>query len=233
MIKGILFDMDGVLLDTERIYIEADRAAAAMQGKDYSHELYLLLAGANDLVVRQKIEERFGPGFSYAAFRAASNRRVEEIISAGGLKTKPGLRRLLKWLKARGMKAAVATSNNEAEARRLLGLAGIYEAFDAVISGDMIGPSKPAPDIFLAAAAALGLPPGQCVAVEDSHHGLRSAHAAGCVTVMVPDGLPPTEEIRALCAAVLPSLARLPAFIESLESEESAAAKYSPKIPEK
>ncbi|NLW79797.1 MAG: HAD family phosphatase [Ruminococcaceae bacterium] len=213
MIKGILFDMDGVLFDTERLALQADDAVAAEMGYTLSDTLKNSLMGLGEAEVRRLFYEELGPDFDYDTFLRRVLETIMHWIETRGLPKKPGVDALLAWARAQGYQLAVASSTRAPMVHKLLARAGIDGYFSAVVGGDMVPDAKPAPDIFLAAAKALNLAPGQCLAVEDSHHGVCSAAAAGCVTVMVPDILAPTPEIESMCAAVHASLEDIPAFL--------------------
>ncbi|MGD9559930.1 MAG: HAD family hydrolase [Oscillospiraceae bacterium] len=213
MVSGVLFDMDGVLFDTERLAGEADVEAAAEMGYALPDDVRYSLMGLGADAVRETICSAMGPGFDYARFITRMRAHMAREIEAHGLPKKPGVDEALAWLQVQGLPVAVASSSRYTTICGHLQRAGLQGAFSAIVSGDRVEHAKPAPDIFLGAAAALGLPPQRCLAVEDSYNGVRSAAAAGCITVMVPDLLPATEEMRALCAAVLPSLHALPGFV--------------------
>ena len=125
----------------------------------------------------------------------------------------PGLDALLAFLRAHGVAMAVASSTNRAQVEEYLETAGVRGFFGAVLGGDMIERSKPCPDIYLAAARALGVPPEECLVLEDSYNGVRAGAAAGCETVMIPDLAPATDEMRALAACVLPGLADVAGYL--------------------
>ena len=216
MIKAILFDMDGVLLDTERLYMEADKAAAADMGYAFTQEVLHKLCGAGWDLVRDTICGHFGDGFDFDAYVERTRAHMHRFIDGGHVQLKPGLTELLQWMDEHGIHRAVATSAANDMAERMLQETGLYSQFGAVITRSMVQNGKPAPDIFISAATALGRLPGECAAVEDSFLGLRSASAAGCVTIMVPDMLPPSDEIRPFCHAVLPSLAQIPDYLATL-----------------
>lgn len=214
MIQGVLFDMDGVLFDTETYYAQLEHQILREMGHNPPEDLSIRLSGAGPLLVKQILFDLFGAGFDYDYFIATLRESMAEKIRRNGVPKKPGLDELLAYLHTNGYPMAVASSTRIETIRSLLAQAGIEGYFGAVIGGDMVKRSKPEPEIFITAAEALGLSPTVCLAVEDSHNGIRSAAAAGCVTVMVPDLVPATDEMRGLAAAVLPSLAEIPAFIE-------------------
>lgn len=215
-LRGALFDMDGVLLDSESYNFALDREALALQGFTLDFDTFHHVIGTNEAHIRRFYEARFGAAFDYFRLRRDTDRLFYGYIEKNGVPLKPGAAAALEYLRGQGLRLALATSNDWEEAHFLMERTGLWPLFDAVVTGDRIGPSKPAPDIYLAAAAALGLPAEECLAVEDSYAGVKSAAAAGCRVVMVPDLLPPTEETRALAAAILPELTALPACLARL-----------------
>lgn len=213
MVKAVLFDMDGILFDTERLYMEADRAAGAELGFEVPDALLHQLCGVNMTRTKETVIAHFGPNFDYDSYLTRAKEIMKGYVDGGRVAKKPGVDETLAFLRENGIPKAIASSANGKSVRRMLEVTGLTAEFPVIVSGDMVPNSKPAPDIFLAAAAALEVDPAACAAVEDSHHGIRAANAAGCVTIMIPDVLPATDEIRPLCAAVLPSMAGLPAWL--------------------
>lgn len=214
--RGVLFDMDGVLIDSESYNYALERDAFALQGFPYDFEVFRHIIGTNEASIRRFYASRYGESFDYDRLRRDTDRLFSGYIEKHGVTPKPGAGAAVRWLRERGFKLCLATSNDYTDARFLMSRIGLWEMFDGVVTGDRVGPSKPAPDIYLAAASALDLRPEDCLAVEDSYAGVKSAAAAGCQTIMVPDLLPPTEEMRSLAAAILPSLEALPAYISQL-----------------
>lgn len=149
--------------------------------------------------------ERLGAGFAAGPFLTAAEARKLELVRDGRLAVKPGALELLSLLEQRGTPRAVATSSGRAKARHHLEAASIAARFDAVTRDD-VACGKPYPDLYLRAARELGAAPSRCLALEDSYNGIRAAHAARMPVVMVPDLLPPTDETRALCAAIVADL---------------------------
>lgn len=216
VLRAVLFDMDGVIIDSESYNYALDREAFALQGFTLDWDMFRHVIGTNEAFIRKFYESRCGNAFDFDRLRRDTDRLFFDYIEKHGVSPKPGAVTALHWLKERGFKLCLATSNDYEDAHFLMERIGVWEMFDAVVTGDRIGLSKPAPDIYLAAAAALALAPEECLAVEDSYAGVKSAAAARCRTVMVPDLLPPTEEMRALADAILPSLEALPAYISRL-----------------
>lgn len=217
MLQGVLFDMDGILFDTERIYAEIEIEMLTKMGHTVPSDLYTKICGANAVQVRQVFLQAFGQDFDYTQFAEDLHAEVERQNHTGMPKM-PGVDDTLAYLKQNGYTMAIASSSGRPIVLRNLQRGNIQHYFSAIITGDMIQNSKPAPDIFMAAAKELGLAPQNCLAVEDSINGVNSALAAGCVTVMVPDMLPPTPDIEQRAAAILKSLSDIPAFLQNYNS---------------
>ena len=209
----VIFDMDGVLFDTETIALDCWGEAAKTLGLSGWRELYPACIGITQPKTRALWRETWG---MEAAFG-------QEILTAFNRKyagrpapQKPGAAQLIARLHALGVPMAVASSTPEQRVRQHLSEAGFLERMTAVIGGDRLQRSKPAPDIFLLAAKELGAAPERCFVIEDSYNGIRAAHAANMRPIMVPDMLQPTEEIRALCEVVLPSLTEVETYLGSI-----------------
>lgn len=215
MIQGVLFDMDGVLFDTESLYSRMDIEVACEMGYKIDFSLTSQMLGANADHCRTVLTDALGQSFDYDAFYKEVHRRAFQEMEKNGLAIKPGAIALLDFLTKNNYKRAVASSSNCSVIQHHLKLTGLADYFEAIIGGDMVTHSKPHPSIFVTAANTVGLAPSQCLAIEDSFNGVRSAAAAGCLTVMVPDMLPPSEEIRELAHVVLPSLEEIPDYISS------------------
>lgn len=215
MIRGVLFDMDGVLFDTERLSIGIYRQVTAEMGFALPDALVQTVAGGNAAATQAAIKKALGPQLDYERLDSEVHRRMRQALDENGVPVKPGARELLSFLAAENIPAAVASSTRHATVQRMLAQTGFAKFFAALVGGDCVPRSKPAPDIFLAAAAALNLPAGACLALEDSPNGVRAAAAAGCVTVMVPDLIAPTPDLTALCTDVLPNLHQIIAFLQA------------------
>jgi HAD superfamily hydrolase (TIGR01509 family) len=205
-IDAVVFDMDGLLIDTEALAQRTWGLAAADCGFDLDEALFKELIGRTRRESGEILERAFGSGFLLDEFRRRCSHHWEACLEAGGIPLKPGVVELLDMLDEVSFPRAVATSTGRAGAERSLSLAGIRERFVHIVSGDMVERGKPEPDIYLLAAERIGVAPSRCLALEDSHLGVRAAHAAGMTTVMVPDLLPPTDEIARLAHAIVPSL---------------------------
>ena len=194
-LKGAIFDMDGVLIDTEKLYLRFWKEAAAEFGYDMRDEHVFAVRSMARKYSIPKLKSLLGDDFPTEEVRSRRTELMNEYISKSGIETKKGLFRLLNHLRDTGIKIAVATATQRERTLSYLSRISALEFFDAVICGDMVNTGKPAPDIYLTAAAGLGLPPESCAAVEDSPNGLMAAHSAGCFTVMVPDLTQPDDTV--------------------------------------
>ena len=198
MIKGILSDMDGVILDSEKIYVRFWCEAGQFYGFPFERRHALGIRSMARPFAIQRLQGWFGEGFDYDKVR---NKRVELMdayVAEHGIEPKPDAARLLSYLKENGYRVALATATPKDRAEEYLRRVDLLRLFDEVVSARMVKNGKPAPDIYLYAAERLGLKPEECIALEDSPNGVRSAHSAGCRTVMVPDLDAPSEEIKPL-----------------------------------
>lgn len=192
-VRGVLFDMDGVVLDTEKLYARFWREAAQEQGYTMSYEQALGMRSLNNEAGQAKLEEYFGPGVSRQRFREIRVRRMDAYTQVHGVEPKPGIFELLDYLEAQGIRKAITTSSPVDRVEKYLKPLGLFDRFDCICSGHQVPKGKPEPDIYLYGAACLGLRPEECLALEDSYTGIVSAHRAGCMAVMVPDLDQPDE----------------------------------------
>ena len=206
MLKAVIFDVDGTLLDTERIYIQAWKEAAAEQGYVMPDELLRKTRAIDAKVAAQILEEEIGNGFSYQKTRPIRVRIAEEIIERESPILKPGVLELLSFLREKGIRLSVASSTKTKTTKEHLQINGIADWFEVIVGGDMITKGKPNPDIFLKAAELLGEAPENCIVVEDSPAGIRAGSAAGMKTVLVPDQAAITQEIIDLSDVQMKSL---------------------------
>ena len=203
--QAVIFDMDGVLFDSETLYAEAIQIAAGELRVTITPELVHRTIGSSWIATNALFRAELGADFPVDDLRAAWMRHYEELADEK-LDLKPGVGALLDTLDALGLPRAIATSSFHKSANHHLARHGLTARFHAVVAFGDYDRAKPAPDPFLTAAARLGVAPVDCLALEDSHNGIRSASAAGMMAVMVPDLLPPTDEIGALCAHVADDL---------------------------
>ncbi len=214
MIKAVIFDMDGVLIDTEKWLNKYWCQAAAEAGFDMKPEHALEIRSLAGKYAASYLQEIFGPRFSYWTIRERRKELMQEHIARYGLEKKEGADEVLDYLRSHGIRTAVATATDPKRARSYLTRVGIYDKFDKVICATMVENGKPKPDIYLYACAQLGEAPKECVAVEDSPNGVRSAVDAGLRTVMVPDLTKPDAALRKLITAEADSLFDLILMLE-------------------
>jgi HAD superfamily hydrolase (TIGR01509 family) len=202
---AVIFDMDGLLFNTETLYQEAILLAAAEGGHDVSSGIFGRTIGLPWTQSRLLLLDHFGTAFPADEFLAAWVRQFE-VMAATRLALKPGVVELLDTLDRLRLPRAIATSSSNHTVQHHLSAHNLVGRFDAIVGHGDYAAGKPAPDPFLRAAEWLGVAPGSCLALEDSHNGVRSAAAAGMTTIMVPDLLQPTAEVRALCSHVVDDL---------------------------
>ena len=196
--SAVVFDMDGTLLDTELVFKEIVWDVTRELGFEMTTDVHGRMVGSSHEATRRLLTEAYGVTFPYALFDEEC-RRIMHGRMAQSVPVKPGVPELLKELKARRIPAAVATSSRAAHALGHLGTAGLLDLFQAIVTRDDVTHPKPHPEPYLTAARHLGVKPTMCLAIEDSHSGVRAAHDAGMQTVMVPDLVPPNDELRTLC----------------------------------
>lgn len=184
---GILFDMDGVVVDTEKLYARFWAEAANALGYPMTYEQALGMRSLNSAAGQAKLESYFGPGISIHEVRAERIARMDAFTNQYGVELKPGIRELLDHLQEKGIPTAITTSSPIERVERYLKPLGLYDRFDRICTGYDVPRGKPEPDIYLHAAACLGLRPENCLAIEDSPAGIQSAYRAGCMAVLVPD----------------------------------------------
>lgn len=202
---ALILDMDGLLIDTERLYLEVNMLAAAELGYVLAPETNLGMVGVAIDGCRRLLAEAHGADFPFERFRDLGYELLEARM-ADGVPLKPGAVELVDWAKGEGLPVGVATSTREHLARHHLGRVDLLHRLDALVTRDDVVNAKPAPEPYLKAAARLGVAPAAALAAEDSANGVRSAAAAGVPVVMVPDVLEATAELRALALGVVPDL---------------------------
>jgi len=216
--KTVVFDMDGVLFDTEILCMKAWMAVAERSGLPGMEELFPQCIGLNANDSRRIVLGAYGEDFDYLFFREQTANWFREYIRENGLPMKPGVKEILSWLKNREYAVGLASSTRNATVLAHLEQAGIRDYFSVVVTGDMVEHSKPQPDIYLRACRELKADPKRTYAIEDSPNGIRSAYAAGMRTLMVPDMIEPDEELRRMSERVFRDLTEVLAYLKQEES---------------
>lgn len=203
--SAVVFDMDGTILDTETVFRSVVFEVCGELGFEMTEDVHLSMVGSSHETTNKLLIEAYGVSFPYALFDEKCRVIMGERMR-GEVPVKAGAREILIELRERGIPAAIATSSRRPHADLHLGTAGLVDMFETIVTRDDVVNPKPHPEPYLTAARRLGVDPAECLALEDSFSGVRAAHAAGMQTVMVPDLVHPSEEIRALGIAILESL---------------------------
>jgi HAD superfamily hydrolase (TIGR01509 family) len=218
MIRGVLFDMDGVMIDSERQSDKGWAYSAKVQGEEMPIWLMNGFKGAPRPDCVKMFDEHFKGRLEYNETRRIRTDFVHRLREKEGIPVKPGLKELLDYLKSAGIPCAVATSTEKSSAEKTLHSIGAWDYLSAVVYGDEVEHGKPHPDIFLKAAERIHVNPRDCIVVEDSIHGIRAGHAAGARVIHVPDTIKIKDDVRALTWHVVDTLAEIPALIEAENS---------------
>ena len=213
--KAVISDMDGVIFDSERLYLQCCKEAAEIYGAENIEPVVMKCIGGNTESTLRIYREAYGDNFPLEEFWSEVTGRFRKKARNGQLPVKNGARELLQALKNCKVPVALASSTKTDTVILELKAAGLFEYFDIIIGGDMVSRSKPHPDIFLRAAEELGEDPRDCVIIEDSLNGVRSANAAGGFVIMVPDLIQPDDETAKLTDIVLPSLVEVRQYLLS------------------
>lgn len=204
MLKGAIFDMDGLMFDTEQIWQKNWKLIADEMGVTLAEGFKYNICGTSGALMNSVIEKYYGVEDG-SAIAADCKKRVHDDLMEF-TPEKPGVHEILEFFRDAGVRIAVASSSSVEQIRRNLQNTNTEEFIEVIVSGSELKRGKPEPDIFLAAAERLGIDPQECYVFEDAFNGVKAGHAAGCCTIMIPDQMQPTEEIRALADAVCGSL---------------------------
>lgn len=206
MIRAVIFDLDGTLIDTEKYYRVFWPKALAEFGYHMTDEQALSLRSLGRPFAPARLREWFGEELDYVKVRQRRKELMEECLDREGIQRKPGALELLERLKKDGITTAIATATDPERTEKYLKMTGMDGCFDKIISATMVEEGKPSPQVYLYACEQLGLEPEECMAVEDSPNGVLSAYRAGCRVVMVPDQTEADGEIEKYVYAVVDSL---------------------------
>lgn len=212
-IHAVIFDLDGTLIDTEKYYRIYWPKAVEHFGYSMTDEQALSLRSLGRPYAPERFREWYGEDCDYVAIRDYRKHLMEQCLEEKGIQLKPGALEILTFLRKKGITTAMATANDRERATRYLKKIGLYDYFDRIVCADMVEHGKPSPDIYRYACEQLGEKPGHCMAVEDSPNGVKSAHAAGCLPVYVPDQTPVDAEIAGILYASVDSLAELKKYV--------------------
>lgn len=205
-IDAVVFDMDGVIFDSERGCLNVWKELAEKNNLSDMENVFIKCIGTTVVKTREILKNAYGEDFDVDYFQSEASRMFHEKYDDGRLPVLPGAREILPYLKEAGYKVGLASSTRNATVHRQLTDAGLIKYFDNVTCGDMLKVSKPEPDIYLLACKNLGVEPSRTIAIEDSYNGIRSAYRAGMKPVMVPDMIPADDEMKELSDMIFDNL---------------------------
>ena len=205
-IRAVIFDMDGVIFDSERAVYQCWQELARTHHLADLDTAYYKCIGVNSQMCRQVFMAHFGADFPYDDYTAEVSSMYHAKYDHGRLPLKPGVKELLSYLKKKSFQTAIASSTRTSVVEQQIADAGLRAYFDIIVGGDMVGKSKPEPDIFLKAAGLLHVLPEDAYVIEDSFNGIRAASSAGMIPVMVPDMMAPDEEMQQKARYILKDL---------------------------
>ncbi len=214
--NAVIFDMDGVIFDSERLVLECWEAIGKKYNLEGMREAFLPCIGTNSERTKEIVLEYYGSDFPYEQFKKESSKYFHEVVERNGLPVKKGVREILCFLREKEVMLGLASSTRLAVVTQELAQAGLYDYFQVVMGGDQLKKSKPEPDIYLMTCEKMRITPEIVYAVEDSYNGIRAAYGAGMKPIMVPDMLPATDEMREKSIAVLDDLLAVRDFFEKL-----------------
>lgn len=219
MINAVIFDMDGLLIDTEKYLFQFWMQAAAEAGFTLTKEQLLGMRSLASEFAAPRFRETFGDGFDYFAIRNRRKELMKAHLEKNGVEKKPGVDALLEWLEKHGYKRAVATATDMERTEKYLREIGIFDRFDRIVCAPSVPHGKPMPDVYLHACAQIGEEPKHCAALEDSDNGALSAYRAGCQVIMVPDLALPLPETEKYLTGMAPDLTGVIPLLRKLEKE--------------
>lgn len=212
-IKAVIFDLDGTLIDTEKIYRKIWPQAMTQLGYEFGDDHYLELRSLGRPFAPARFREWYGGDFDYDGARRVRKVLFDAYIAEHGIDRKPGVEKLLEHLRKKGIVAAIATATDQERCAQYMAMTGLTGMFDRVISATEVDEGKPSPKVYLYACRELGLDPSECLAVEDAPNGITSAFRAGMRVIMVPDQSEPTDDILKMVTACVSGLDELTLLI--------------------
>lgn len=205
-VRAVIFDLDGTLIDTEKIYRQIWPKAMAQLGYEFGDDRYLELRSLGRPYAPARFREWYGEDFDYDGARRVRKVLFDEYIEKHGIDKKPGVDELIGHLKQKGIVVAIATATDLARCGQYMDMTGLTGRFDRVISATLVDEGKPSPKVYQYACRELGYEPAECVAVEDAPNGIKSAYLAGMRVIMVPDQSAPTDELLKMVTACVSRL---------------------------
>lgn len=216
MYKAVVFDMDGVIFDTEKLYRKVETEEGLSRGvpEDVMKKVLDMIAGGNKHTNKPKFEATVGRGIDYFDFRECMLKRFDESVEKNGVEFKDGVVETLEFLKSKGVPIGLATSTSKERASKYFAKTGVDKYFDVMVFGDNLKNGKPAPDIYLMACEQLGVEPANAIGVEDSINGVKSSATAGMCAIMVIDLIQPTDEIREIAGEICDNVREIQKYFE-------------------
>lgn len=218
-IQAVILDIDGLMIDSERVSQRSWGEVMRRAGYELTEEVYLQMIGRTEKDVKRILANVYGEAFPFESMYHQREEVFLRSLETEGIPVKPGLFELLDWVESQKLKMAVATSTYCKLAERKLLAAGIRERFPVIVTGDEVACGKPAPDLFLSAAGRIGVEAPACVVLEDSQAGIQAAYVAGMKAILVPDMQPVDEQVAKLAYRVVPSLREAIPVLEELTQE--------------
>ena len=210
----VIFDMDGLILDSEQLFMEQERIVGRQYGYDMTPENYITTIGTAGDTLRKILTGLYGEDYPMEKISRESRERVDRIIEEQGPPVKPGIGELMEGLHRNGIPFCICTSTDTATATHYMDMAGFLPYLQFLIGGEQTKKSKPDPDIFLQACRRAGVPPENCLVIEDSPNGIRAALAAGMQVIAIPDLVPVPEELKDRVTAEVVSAEQIPELME-------------------
>lgn len=216
MISGLIFDMDGVIFDTEKMLAHFWHIASLEKGFDMKIEHSIAIRSTSPAEAERILQSCFGKEFDYYSIRQRRRQLMNDYIEKNGLPVKKGVVKILDMAKKRNLKISIATATDIERTKWYLEKENLIDYFDTVATTQMVEKGKPYPDIYQYACTSIGLSPLRCVAFEDSDNGVKSAFSAGCKVIMIPDLTNPDEKIKDMIYSIQENLSDASDFIETL-----------------
>lgn len=213
-IKAVIFDFDGTLIDTEKIYRQIWPQAMAQLGYEFGDDRYLELRSLGRPFAPARFREWYGDDFDYDKARRVRKVLFDAYIEEHGIQKKPGVDELLEHLRKKGIVAAIATATDQERCAQYMAMTGLTGRFDRIISATQVDEGKPSPKVYQYACRELGFDPAECVAVEDAPNGITSAYRAGMRVIMVPDQSEPDDDILKMVSACVTRLDEITDIID-------------------